>query len=427
MTSQFIGNHLTWNVHRTDRTFRVHVVEPGVYDPVNHATIFNAALSTLIPAPSSELRPSDRSPEPLRAERFDLVTFPEAFLPADEFTAALRTLSKWPSVGCVHVGLRPSLDSNHLFTVTQLRQMLDWIRAIDNIALSDLANFDTWLQKQQSGQHFNIACLFAMDAAENLRVCLHPKLERSKFEYAALPENFLIEGSILSVVTLKPTDKRLMSISIQPLICSDTLLLHTDRPGSRPLEAVHLDANCLGTDPPDHIDVVSVVTCTPQDENSTEPRFRAWKTPFKDAFQRSHTDDAMSRHHFATFVLSNFGRDPSSAPAGLSGTFYPAQPPGGALPDVNISCWGVPEGDFDPRWSNPLEDHSKWKIRGHMVAINPFGAGASSVARMFGVTFSALPRHISPWSRQPVIGNCSIKIANYTGEMNLTFTEADYE
>ena len=55
------------------------------------------------------------------------------------------------------------------------------------------------------------------------------------------------EGTLLTVVTLIPTDKRLLTVSIQPLICSDALLQNTDRPVSRPLEAVHRDAAVLAT------------------------------------------------------------------------------------------------------------------------------------------------------------------------------------
>ena len=54
------------------------------------------------------------------------------------------------------------------------------------------------------------------------------------------------EATLLTVVTLRPTDKKYLTVTIQPLLCSDMLHLGTDRGQSRPLEALHTDAECLG-------------------------------------------------------------------------------------------------------------------------------------------------------------------------------------
>jgi hypothetical protein len=425
-SSKFSGNHLTWTVQRTERTFRVHVVEPRAYDPSKHAAIFDAALMALVSPPRPLLDPFGKKAPDLIGEPFDLITFPEAFLPAARLVTALSAFASFPSLGCVHVGLRPTVDGSHLFTVPELQALLESIVAIANIEASDLNYFTAWLQTQANHKRFNIACLFTIDATHRLRVCLHPKLQRSKFEFTAMPEGFMDEGSLLTVITLKPTDKRFMTLSIQPLICSDALLQNTDVPGSRPLEAVHLDAACLGSNPPDHIDVVSVAACTPQDESTGPPPYRTWKTAFKDAFHRAVTDASMSRHRFATFVLSNFGRDPNQGPAGLSGAFYPTKPADEFPESVSISCWGWPESEHDPRWSKPIEDYSKWRLQGHIASINPFAAGASAAVRVFGFTFAALPRDVSPWLRQPAVGNCSIRIGDYAADQSIVFAEVSH-
>jgi hypothetical protein len=326
----------------------------------------------------------------------------------------------------VHVGLRPSPDEGHLFTVQGVESLLESLRKVTNIVAEDLNHFTKWLQMQARNKHFNIACLFTIDASRRLRVCLHPKLQRSKFEFTVLPEGFMDEGSLLSVVTLRPTDKRLLTLSIQPLICSDALLQSTDLPGSRPLEAVHLDAACFGENPPDHIDVVSVAACTPQDESLEPAPYRTWKTAFKEAFHRAVTDASMSRHRFATFVLSNFGRDPAQGPAGLSGAFYPMKPTDLFPNYVSLSCWGYPEKDNDPRWSKPYEDYSKWTVKGHIASINPFGEGVSAPVRMLGFTFATLPREMSLWSPQPAIGNCCIRVGDYDVDRSIVFREVTH-
>ena len=91
---------------------------------------------------------------------------------------------------------------------------------------------------------------------------------------------------------------------------------------------------------------------------------------------------------------------------------------------VSISCWGWPEGEGDPRWSKPIEDYSKWKLKGHIASINPFGEGADAAVRMFGFVFAALPGDTSLWARQPAIGNCRIRIGDYAADQSIVFAEA---
>jgi Trypsin-like peptidase domain len=425
---EFFGNHLCWTVQRANRTFRVQVVEPRAYEPSRHAAIFDAVLTMLVSPPLSILDPFDKKASSSVSDPFDLITFPEAFLPLDHLLGAFLALGAVQSLGCVHVGLRPSTEESHLFTVKSLQTLIQSLSTIPNIETTDLDHFTAWLNTQAHDKRFNMACLFAIDAKQRLRVCLHPKLQRSKFEFTALPEGVMEEGTLLSVVTLTPTNKRLLTLSIQPLICSDILLQNTDRPGSRPLEAVHLDAACFGDNPPDHIDVVSVAACTRQDESAGPPPYRTWKIAFRDAFRHAVTDASMSRHRFSAFVLSNFGRDPKGGPAGLSGAFYPTEPPDHFPTNISVSCWGWPNKiePEDPRWSKPVENYSDWKLKGHIASINPFGEGADAAVRVFGFVFATLPRDSSLWAQQPSIGNCCIRIGEYAADQSIVFSEATY-
>lgn len=422
----FCGNHLVWTVERTQRTFRVQIVEPNSYDATKHPAIFDAAIQAFLSPQLSSINGAAPRSLPLVGEPFDLMTFPEAFLPAEHLLASLMQLSRLPSIGCVHVGLLPSTQGSHLFTTSDLRTLRDSLLRTPNIDPKDLEKFSYWLDSQPAERRFNVACLFTIDSTGRLRLCLHPKLQRSKFEFSALPENMMDEGSLLTVITLRPTDKRFLTVSLQPLICSDVLLLGTDSGGSRPLEAVHLDAECLGEDPPDHIDVVSVVACTPQNENREPRPHRTWKSAFKEAFHRAATDDAVSRHRFATFVVANFGLDPQRRPGGLSGVFFPINPSSKFPSAMSVSCWGKPLGEADLRWSNPTEDYSTWKVKGHIASLDPYTDGSGSVARMLGLTFAALPRGMSLWHQPLGIGDCQIRHGKYAADQSIVFDETDY-
>lgn len=346
-------------------------------------------------------------------EPFDLITFPEAFLPANRLVAALEAFVALPSLGCVHVGLRPSTEPNHLFTVAELQSLVETLKAVANIEVSDFNEFAAWLENQTANKRFNVGCLFTIDSNQRLRICLHPKLQRSKFEFGMLEEDVMDEARLITIVTLKPTDKRLQSLTIQPLLCSDALLLNTDIPGSRPLEAVHLEAESFSDVPPDHIDVVSVAALTPQNENKSG-RYRTWKQSFRDSFERATTDPSLSRHRFAAFILSNFGQDLAQGPAGLSGAYVPLKPSREKYPEfVSIACWGWPKNDHDLKWSTPIEDCAGWTNLGHIASLNTFSAGSDAGARMFGFTFAALPRDTSRWQPQPPIGGYKVRIGDY--------------
>src|ERR1700733_2630102 len=120
----FQCNLLDWPVERRDRSFQVFVVEPNSYTPGQHGRIFDAAMSAFF---RRSVRPVDAYTEVSAAlpsvQDFDLITFPEAFLPANHLVGALRSLVNIGSFGCVHVGLRPTeSEDNHLFRACQVKK-----------------------------------------------------------------------------------------------------------------------------------------------------------------------------------------------------------------------------------------------------------------------------------------------------------------
>lgn len=411
----FLPNLLDWTVNRRDRTFHVYVVEPGKYEPETHSNIFDAAINLFIERRIQPLDPytGDTLADP--PLRFDLVTFPEAFLPAKRLIDLLAYISRAEGFGCVHVGLRPSAtDPNHLFAVSELRNLVNELRGLPDIVADDLNSFEGWLNGQNSSARFNIGCLFAVDAERRVRVCLHPKMVQSKYEVNSLPEDNMEEANLLTVVTLRPTNKNLKTVVVQPLLCSDALHLGTKRNGSRPLEALQNHAGCLGNEPPDHIDIVSVAACTPQMPGLTSrgASYRTWHSEFRDTFRRAANDDALGRHHFAAFVLSNFQIMPTGEPGGLSGAFLPVSVRRREFPDfVTLCSYGRPQGAFENRWSGPDDDYMMDdKTRGYIVALSPFTGRPEAAARMLGFAVHRLPRDQSLWSPNEGLTHCTLKI-----------------
>lgn len=417
---KFLRNFLQWPIDRSTRTFRAFVVEPGLYQPTRHGDIFDAALTSLIsPQPNLVDQFQGRN-SPIPHEEFDLLTFPEAFLPVARLLSTLELVGQSGLAGCVHVGLRPLADEpRHLFSVPELWTLIEGLRNLTSLRQCDLTPFLDWLEQQREDLRFNVGCFFTVDADGDLRVCLHPKLVRSKVEFSGLAEEHMEEANLLTVITLRPVNKLFLTITVQPLLCSDALHLSTDRSGSRPLEAVHKDAECLGDTPPDHIDVVSVATCTPQIEvpSSKSEFYRTWHQEFRDSFLRAAKDDALARHHFAVFVLSNFRMVSEKSPGGLSGVFIPVRPEDvrpedKSLEFLNISQWGRPKAQdgASNRWSTPDDDATPWSGLGYIASLNPFGDGAKSVARMFGFTFPQLPRQMPRWHTKLGLVKYAVKI-----------------
>lgn len=411
---KFYGNHLHWDIERSAKPFRVFVVEPDIYDPKHHVSIFDAALSVLTITPVEVIDPYKTTREAAPPEPFDLVTFPEAFLPANHLVSILNIIGHVPSLGCVHVGLRPTASKDqHLFSVDQLQKLLEAVATVSGIVPADLVPFRTWLEVQHINHLFNVGCLFTVDANQGIRVCLHPKLVRSQFEKSALPEKHMEEANLLTLVTLHPTNKTYKTVTLQPLLCSDALELPTDRGLGGPLDAVNRDAECVSKFPPDHIDIVSVASCTPQPEilSTKGHSYFAWHSEFKSTFVRAAMRDALSRHNYSTFILSNFRNLTSDIPGGLSGAFIPVRLRPLEYGDfVTITCWGRPEPKKNNTWSPEDEGYKtaiSWQSRGYLAYLERLEERADPTGRMFGFTVDPLPRDRSPWGEEAAITKCS--------------------
>ncbi len=122
--SKFRSNLFQWPVARSTRAFRVFVVEPNEYRPEIHSLIFDAAITALLNPERTRADPYSATRAPSSIEHFDLITFPEAFLPQEALLSALRQLSHLDSIGCVHVGLRPRATGQHLFSVQELQELV---------------------------------------------------------------------------------------------------------------------------------------------------------------------------------------------------------------------------------------------------------------------------------------------------------------
>lgn len=428
----FHRNQLCWPVALTKRSFRVYVVEPHSYSPPQHAEVFNAAISGLLTPPVPEVSSSgDYNTHPKR-EPFDLVTFPEAFLMVDDLVAALDSISALSECGCVHLGLRATSGDRHLFRIDEIKTLVQKLRQVSALEETDLSTFSAWLDAQPHDYLFNIGCIFMLDANRKLRVCLHPKAIKSKFETSMLHENNMTEANMLTLVSLIPEDKRFFSITIQPLLCSDALNLETDRPGARPLYAANQDSG-EGAEKwsPDHIDIVSLATCTPQPEYGEPPNtYSQWHPAFQDAFHRAASDDNLLKHHHAIFVLSNFRMVADSKSGGLSGAFIPVPLNDDQIPDyLTVSVWGHPEKQKQPNnWSKPNEPPSReaqWLNFGYIASL--CATDATAATRMMGFTVDRLPRQASRWHKNSGLTDFQLFVASIDeAGSRLTFKQQDY-
>ncbi|RUX10170.1 hypothetical protein EOA30_01410 [Mesorhizobium sp. M8A.F.Ca.ET.059.01.1.1] len=406
----------------------VRLVEPSVYAPAAHGDIFEQVIMELInPTPRAMdgyTRTSFQAGAP-----FDLLTFPEAFAPAAALLSVLRSLSQVQTLGCIHVGLRPDGDDeNHLFSNAEITSLLKALLAIPAIVPQDLASFRSWFEKQPAHFHFNLGCLFTLDVDARPRICIHPKLVRSQYENSPLPEKTMAEANLLSLVTLLPADKRYLSVTIQPLICSDALDLPTDRATPSPLTAVN-SAETPFDNPPDHIDVVSIPTHTPQVEygpQATRPRPREWHLEFRDTFCRAAQGGALPRHHFATFILSNFETLKGGSKGGLSGIFQPIDPREQQLHRaVGLNRYGrskIDGGNNDWHQSAPGEP-GDWQWRGYIAALTQ--PSKDEAVRVLGFNLSSMLRDCSMWRPIGAPNSCEVLLGHWQSPNHLAF--ADWE
>jgi hypothetical protein len=428
------GQLFRWPVEKDSRNFRVFVVEPTDFDPTKHAAIFNGALTAL-------MRPEAGPDDLYRTQRnvsvvepFDLVTFPEAFLPTKVLTETLEQIADFGRLGCVHLGLRSSEDpKTHLLGMAEFNSLIDGLSSIASIVQDDLVPLRAWLRAQSDDSHFNVGCLFSIDANGKLRVCLHPKMVRSKFEVGVVADDFMTTGSLLSLITLLPDSKKYLSVTLQPIICSDALQLDADEPGRSPLNCLNSDdANVFDDTLPDHIDIVSVAALTPQPHgHESGAAYRVWHQDFRKTFEQVGNGGLWHRHFHATFVLANFFTIPTRADAqphkshgGLSGGFIPMPFGEDELPKfARLSAYGKDKDkDPDNRWSIPARKiDTSFSSRGYVAYLHPEGEQGIA-AKMLGFTITTFPRDTSHWRPGAAFARFELR----TGSLNASETAVTY-
>ena len=416
---RFKGIHHEWRIDRSSRAFKVRVVEPGSYEPRTHGKLFTDIVTAVLNPPQRRIERHARAEAEIGQEPFDLITFPEAFAPAAALLDVIRSLEAAQFTGCFHVGLRPSDEpEQHLFAVGELEDLVRQLSSISTTIETDLAAFQEWLSLQQPEHVFNVGCFFAVDSEGLMRVCLHPKLVSSHYEVSPLPERTMKEANLLTLITLLPIDPQLLSVTIQPLICSDVLSLPTNIPGGAPMEAVTRYADCFGKRPPDHVDIVSVATCTPQPQGRSRDgtTFYEWHEQFRGAFRDAATGANFARHHFSVIVLSNFRTLKEGEPGGLSGAFLPVPPKHPYFhADVDVSTWGRPKNQrqANNNWSRPEDDAlADWDNRGFIASLNSSAHWGDAPVKIFAFTIPRLPRELSLWERTSSLSECKVLVGS---------------
>ncbi len=404
------------------------LVEVARYEPSQHARLFHAALRALttghIEQAGTERR-GERPPPP-----FDLATFPEAFLPVDALQSLLqRYTSGAGPPGFVHVGLRAD-EHNHLLPIETVAALVGALRRDGVAQEDDLRELGVWIQDQPAGRMFNVGCLFGVDAERRLRICLHPKLVRSKVELSPLLENHMHEANLVSVVVLEPTGPDLQPLYIQPLLCSDALFLEVDQPACHPIRAVTSGAASFAGARVDHIDLVSVASCTPQssDRYGNGDLRREWHGTFREAARRIAQEDDVRCHHGATMILANFREPPGPAAGGLSGVFVPHSLLSPSIhPFLQLSAFARSKcnGVFEDRWFPPreLESFGNWadiETRGYVAALAPAQAALS----LLRFELTRLGSDARGWGRRTTLASISVRDGLMSGAQGgYTFVE----
>lgn len=418
----FKTNWLEWSFERSSRQFRIYVVEPKAYAPKTHGEVFDAVLRNFFdtaPAHAVLGGVSAAIREPVEA---DLIVFPEAFLAAEDLVRAVEGFATFDFQCCVQVGLRPDFENkNHLFSLQDIKSLLEGLKGIHGLKTDDLDGFEAWFTTQKYGSHFNLGCMFMVEPKGCVRVCLHPKAVRAGVEYGALTDTHMTEANLLSLVTLVPPNRRYMSVTIQPLICSDALSLPTDSMVPNPIKAFR-DSSAADFPklPADHVDIVSLSLCTPVNEVIHEKgKRRRWKADFESAFLDAAKRDDCFRHHFASFVMANFD-EIGAQKGGLSGACMPVPFPAVLFPEgVSMWSYGTHVGDPAAGWKcvagfgieiadsgGLLKDG---KHRPNLVCLEDVNGSTGYVARALGFTLPRLVRDNPVGGRFPGLAKLDVR------------------
>lgn len=377
VTAPFEINSLQWRMQRESRSLRLFAVEPHFYEPSRHTSIFFGAINRL---KAGTTEAYDLTSAPMPVTPFDLAVFPEVFLPADGLVLLVRSLASAGPTGCIHTGIRPDTESQFLFTRDQALTLIKNLIEAGACA-NDTQRFEAWLQKQTPSSNFNLGAVIAVDAENKVRVAIHPKVLRSKFELSVLAESNMTEAKFLTLIELIPTGSTLLPIVLQPLLCSDALIHDTDLPGARPLEAISRFGNSFGERIPDQVDIVSLATCSPH-PNAMQKAI--WHNDFREGFLRMAKDDECLRHRHAVLVVANFVQIPGkSRTGGLSGAYLPVPLHFQDQPEYVVAAqYATAKSQIDPAWH--IDNVHLEKKSAHMVCLKPPTIKINIEATMLG-------------------------------------------
>ncbi len=400
VADSLIPNHLQWPTARAERTMRVCVVEPRVYDPSTHTSLFQAAVNRLVDPEPERIDGSTEPGAPL-PERRHLITFPEAFVPCEALLQFLRSQVPAALGAMVHAGIRPDNSDTHLFTWQQASGLA---ATLSEISPRDDDAFSKWLAGVPREAKLNLAVVVATDPdTDQVQVCVFPKCVRSKYQHKALPDEHMHEGSMLTLVTLHASTARVTAPTVQPVICSDVLAQATDRGTPDPLRTLSGD-RCTIDPPPQSVDIVSVAACTPTIDGGKGLPRRRWKQPFREVFADAVRKDDYQRHRQGAFVLSNFGRGPKEFSGGLSGVCLPLAASGGYPQSLHTDWYGRADDDSDNGWS--LAKAPEQTVA-HLVAMSP--ASEDVEVSLFYFTLPRLPRDLPRVTSGMSLVDCRIE------------------
>jgi hypothetical protein len=168
--------------------------------------------------------------------------------------------------GLIHTGLNPEgPEVDHLFNKSQVEALLNDLENLQTTQTEDLEPLKDWIASDyQQGDRINLGILFCKDSEDKIRVCLHAKIARSKFEVSLSADKHIREVHLIQAIKLIDSSRREIPVRLAPLICSDFIFA----PGEISLD---LPVHAISKGPPptnqvewvDHIDLISVINCSP--------------------------------------------------------------------------------------------------------------------------------------------------------------------
>jgi hypothetical protein len=153
----------------------------------------------------------------------------------------------------------------------------------------------------------------------------------------------------------------------------------------------------VGDAAPEHIDIISVATCTPQKNEATrgEPARLIWQPKFREMFIQTMEAAALARHRDAMVVLAN-PRRIEAKDGGLSGCFVPLPLPEPSEFGANMRFWSYGRHEReDNRWLSSAASTDlghRWSSLGHLVALDPETLEPPTEDVLIAFTIPSLPR-----------------------------------